>query len=207
MLNWAVWFKFLINKVIANACLFTLTSFSKESVSWKIFEICELCAQSTGCQKMYSVNTLVVAATASTGGNFPPGEIRERPWTLWGTIKTNKLSMLPRATFRQCQSFLRIIPKLFNIRKACMVYLLNFGMQFLRLWSTCFGEKNKHAVPFLRSFLRVSLFNLITCNYFSTWDFLKRIKTGDRTKYPNLKYPSLKYLNPQNTQGWNSQTN
>ena len=35
MLSWAVWFKFLFNKVIANTCLFTLTSFSKQSASWR----------------------------------------------------------------------------------------------------------------------------------------------------------------------------
>ena len=47
MLSWAVWFKFLLNKVIANTCLFILTSFSKQSASWKVLEICELCALST----------------------------------------------------------------------------------------------------------------------------------------------------------------
>ena len=55
-------------KVIANTCLFTLTSFSKQSASWRVLEICVLCAQSTDSQKTYSVNTLVAAATASTGG-------------------------------------------------------------------------------------------------------------------------------------------
>ena len=44
MLSWAVWFKFLLNKVIANTYLFILTSFSKQSASWKVLEICELCA-------------------------------------------------------------------------------------------------------------------------------------------------------------------
>ena len=48
--------------------MFTLTSFSKQSASWRVLEICVLCAQSTDSQKTYSVNTLVPAATASTGG-------------------------------------------------------------------------------------------------------------------------------------------
>ena len=68
MLSWAVWFKFLFNKVIAITCLFTLTSFIVQSASWKVLEICELCALFTDSQKTYSVNTLVAAATASTGG-------------------------------------------------------------------------------------------------------------------------------------------
>ena len=68
MLSWAVWLEFLFTKVIANTCLFTLTSFSKQSASWKILEICEMCALSTDSQKTYSVNILVAAATASTGG-------------------------------------------------------------------------------------------------------------------------------------------
>ena len=76
MLSWPVWFKFLLNKVIANTCLFIFTSFSKQSASWKVLENCELCALSTDSQKTYSVNTLVAAATASTGrggGNNPLG--------------------------------------------------------------------------------------------------------------------------------------
>ena len=56
MLSWAVWFKFLLNKVIANTCLFILTSFSKQSASWNVLEICELCALSTDLRKTYSVN-------------------------------------------------------------------------------------------------------------------------------------------------------
>ena len=86
MLSWAAWFKFLFNKVIANTCLFTLTSFSKQSASWKVLEICELCALSTVSQKTYSLNTLVAAATASTGGDNPlgggggwGGKYRKRP--------------------------------------------------------------------------------------------------------------------------------
>ena len=60
MLSWAVWFKFLLNKVIANTCLFILTSFSEQSASWKVLEICELCALSTDSRKMYSVNKIHV---------------------------------------------------------------------------------------------------------------------------------------------------
>ncbi len=44
MLSWAVWFKFLPNEVFANTCLFILTSFSKQSASWKVLGLCELCA-------------------------------------------------------------------------------------------------------------------------------------------------------------------
>ncbi len=80
MLSWAAWFKFLPNKVIANTCLFILTSFSKQSASWKVLEICEMCALSTDSPKTYSgINTctLVAAATASTGGG--EGKKRKRP--------------------------------------------------------------------------------------------------------------------------------
>ena len=68
MLSWAVRFKFLSNKVIANTYLLALISFNKQSVSWKVLEICELCVLPTDSQKTSSVNTLVTAATASTGG-------------------------------------------------------------------------------------------------------------------------------------------
>ena len=44
-----------------------LISFSKHSDSWKVLQICELCALSTDSQKMYSVNTMVAVATVSTG--------------------------------------------------------------------------------------------------------------------------------------------
>ena len=78
-LSWAAWFKFLFNEVIANNCLFILSSFSKQSASWKVLEIGELCALPTDSQKAYSVNTLVKVATASTGGggNNPQG--RDNP--------------------------------------------------------------------------------------------------------------------------------
>ena len=65
MLSWAVWFKFLLNKVIANTCLFTLTSFSKQSASWKVLEICELCALSTDSRKTYSVNKYMYTGSSS----------------------------------------------------------------------------------------------------------------------------------------------
>ena len=64
----------LFNKIIANICLFTLTSFSKQSASWKVVEIREMCALSTVSQKTYSVNTLVAAArTSPMGNNFAGG--------------------------------------------------------------------------------------------------------------------------------------
>ncbi len=65
MLSWAVWFKFLPNKVIANTCLFILTSSSKQSASWKVLEICELCALSTDSPKTYSVNKYMYAGSSS----------------------------------------------------------------------------------------------------------------------------------------------
>ena len=52
--------------------MFTLTRFSKQSVFWKVLAICELCALSPDSEKTYSVNTLVAAATASTGGGNNP---------------------------------------------------------------------------------------------------------------------------------------
>ena len=53
--------------------MFILTSFTKQSVSWKVVEICELSALSTDSQKTYSVNTLVAAAKASTRGVWGGG--------------------------------------------------------------------------------------------------------------------------------------
>ena len=65
MLSWAVWFKFLPNKVIANTCLFILTSFSEQSASWKVPEICDLWALSTDSPKTYSVNKYMYTASSS----------------------------------------------------------------------------------------------------------------------------------------------
>ena len=65
MLSWAVWFKFLLNKVIANTCLFILTGFGKQSASWKVLEICELCALSTDSRKTYSVNKYMYTGSSS----------------------------------------------------------------------------------------------------------------------------------------------
>ena len=79
MLSWAVWFKFLLNEVIANTCLFTLTSFSKQSTSWKVLEICELCALSIDSRKTYSVNKYMYTGSSSYsfdwGGGGGVGEI------------------------------------------------------------------------------------------------------------------------------------
>ena len=67
----------LPNKVIANTCLFILTSFSKQSASWKVLEICELCALSTDSRKTYSVNKYMYTGSSSYsfdwGGNNPLG--------------------------------------------------------------------------------------------------------------------------------------
>ena len=73
MLRWAVWFKFMLTKVIANTCLFILTSFSKQSASWNVLEICELCALSTDSRKTYSVNKYMY--TGSSSYKFDWGEI------------------------------------------------------------------------------------------------------------------------------------
>ena len=76
MLSWAVWFKFLPNKVIANTCLFILTSFSKQSASWKVPDICDLWALSTDSPKTYSVNKYIY--TASSSYSFDWGEETEK---------------------------------------------------------------------------------------------------------------------------------
>ena len=91
MVSWVVWSKFLLSKVIAKTCLITLTSFSKQSVSWKILEICELCALCTDSQKTHSVSTLVAAATASTGGwgNNPLGGNNEKDPNLMSHLRTS----------------------------------------------------------------------------------------------------------------------
>ena len=68
MLNWAVWFMYLFNKVIAKNYFFTVISFSKQSTFWKELEICESWALFTDLQKTYVVNTLVEAAIVLTGG-------------------------------------------------------------------------------------------------------------------------------------------
>ena len=73
MLSWAVWFKFLLNKVIANTCLFILTSFSKQSASWKVLEICEMCALSTDSRKTYSVYVHWYLYTGSSSYSFDWG--------------------------------------------------------------------------------------------------------------------------------------
>ncbi len=65
MLSWAVWFKFLLNKFFANNCLFILPSFSKQSASRKVFDICDLCALSTDSPKTYSVNKYMYTGSSS----------------------------------------------------------------------------------------------------------------------------------------------
>ena len=75
MLSWAVWFKFLFNKVIANTCLFIFTSFSKQSASWKVLEICELCALSTDSRKTYSVNKYMYTGSSSYSFDWGGGGI------------------------------------------------------------------------------------------------------------------------------------
>ncbi len=73
MLSWAVWFKFLLDKVIANTCSFLLTSFSKQSASWKVLDICELCALSTDSRKTYLVNNYMYTGRGSYGFDWGGG--------------------------------------------------------------------------------------------------------------------------------------
>ncbi len=79
MLSWAVWLKFLLNIVIANICLFILTSFSKQSASWKVLEICEFCALSTDSRKTYSVNKYMYSGSSSYSFVWVGGKKRKRP--------------------------------------------------------------------------------------------------------------------------------
>ena len=79
MLSWAVWFKFVPNEVIANTCLFFLTSISKQSASWKVLEICEMCALSTDSPKTYSVNKYMYTGSNSYSFDWGGGKKRKRP--------------------------------------------------------------------------------------------------------------------------------
>ena len=47
-----------------------------------------------------------------------------------GLTKTNKLFNLFLAILRPCQDLLRKLPKVVNIRNACIVFLLTFGTRF-----------------------------------------------------------------------------
>ncbi len=78
MLSWAVWFKFLLDKVIANTCLFIVTSFSKQSASWKLLEISDMCALSTDSPKTYSVNKYMYTGSNSYIFDWG-GKKRKRP--------------------------------------------------------------------------------------------------------------------------------
>ncbi len=79
MLSWAVWFEFLLNEVIANTCLFIVTSFSKQSASWKVLEICEMCALSTDSPKTYPVNKYMYTGSNSYSFDWGGGRKRKRP--------------------------------------------------------------------------------------------------------------------------------
>ena len=78
MLSWAVWFKFLLNKVFANNCLFILPSSSKQSASWKVLELCELCALSIDSPKTYSVNKYIYTGSSSYSFDWGGGEETEK---------------------------------------------------------------------------------------------------------------------------------
>ncbi len=89
MLSWAVWFKFLLNKVIANTCLFILTSFSKQSASWKVLEICELCALSTDSPRTYSVIKHMYTGSSSYSFDWGGGNGKD-PFSLFCCISLPK---------------------------------------------------------------------------------------------------------------------
>ena len=93
MLSWAVWFKFLLNKFTANTCLFILTSFSKQSASWKVLEICELCALFTDSRKTYSVNKCMYTGSSSYSFDWGGGIIR------WGEETEKTLMIFRQGTF------------------------------------------------------------------------------------------------------------
>ena len=99
MLSWAVWFKFLLNKVIANTYLFILTSFGKQSASWKVLEICELCALSTDSRKTYSLNKYIYTDSSSYSFDWGGGGIirwggRNGKDTNWKIIPQNGCTFL-----------------------------------------------------------------------------------------------------------------
>ena len=79
MLSWAVWFKFLLDKVIASTCLFIVTSFSQQSASWKVLEICEMFVLSTDSPKTYSVNKYMYTGSNSYSFDWGGGKKRKRP--------------------------------------------------------------------------------------------------------------------------------
>ena len=90
MLSWAVWFKFLLDKVIANTCSFLLTSFSKQSASWKVLDICELCTLSTDSRKTYSVNNYLYTGRGSYGFDWGGGRNGKDPFSIFCCISLPK---------------------------------------------------------------------------------------------------------------------
>ena len=86
MLSWALWFKFLLNKLIASTCLFIVTSFSKQSTSRNVLEICEMCALSTDSPKTYSVNKYMYTGSNSYsfdwGGGVEETEKTQFPFSV-----------------------------------------------------------------------------------------------------------------------------
>ena len=90
MLSWAISFKFLLNKVIANTCLFILTSFSKQSASRKVLDICELCALSTDSRKTYLVNNYMYTGRGSYGFDWGGGRNGKDPISFFCCISLPK---------------------------------------------------------------------------------------------------------------------
>ena len=107
MLRWAVWFKFLLTKSIANTCLFILTSFSKQSASWKVLEICELCALSNDSRKTYSVNKYMYTGSSSYSFDWGGGGIIR-----WGRGRNEKDPTTENHKLCSKQKFLRILSSL-----------------------------------------------------------------------------------------------
>ena len=79
MLSWAVSFKFLPNEGIASTCLFILTSFSKQSASWRRYLVFVNCVQSTDSRKTYQVNKYMYTGSSSYSFDWGGGKKRKRP--------------------------------------------------------------------------------------------------------------------------------
>ena len=68
-----------------------------------------------------------------------------------GENKTNKLNKLFLAILRPFQDFSRKLPKLFEIRNACIVYLVNFGTKCSTFLKYFYWQKNNYLIAILMS--------------------------------------------------------
>ncbi len=149
MLSWAVWFKFLLNEVIANTCLFIVTSFSKQSASWKVLEICEMCALSTDSPKTYSLNKYMYTGSSSYSFDWGGGKKRKRPnfpfllhqpskmetlhkdvgsFPLFPPSPTDKIIISPLANMVSWAVWFQFLPNEF-IANTCLFILTSFSKQ------------------------------------------------------------------------------